>query len=154
MQYKKLIFVTNDNFTLGPMAEWMMKDLAKDRADCIFSKGLVVLFSEPMNEKVGLTLAKHHVVCGDKVASNLTKEDLTEDTCVLTMTFAEKVKVMEGFDFDQVFTIMEFLGDEGDVVEPYDSPEDEDMYEETFVVLGGMLEKVKEQLGWGEEKDG
>ena len=52
MDYTKIIFVSKENVLLGPMAEWIMKSILMDKSKQIMSRGLVVLFAEPRDQRV------------------------------------------------------------------------------------------------------
>ena len=51
MDYTKIIFVSKENVLLGPMAEWIMKSILMDKSKQIMSRGLVVLFAEPRDQR-------------------------------------------------------------------------------------------------------
>ena len=50
-KYNKLIFVCTGNTCRSPMAEAIYKNLDKETDIKVFSRGLVVLFGEPINPK-------------------------------------------------------------------------------------------------------
>ncbi len=82
-----------------------------------YSRGLVVLFEEPISPKVNLLLSKHEMTPGNHSQSmQLQKEELTDKTLILTMTFPEKVQFLETYgDGYAVYTLGEFAGVETDV---------------------------------------
>ena len=49
MKYRRVIFVSTDNTCLGPAAESIFNRIAGGREIEAISRGLVVLFPEPMN---------------------------------------------------------------------------------------------------------
>lgn len=56
-----------------------------------YSRGLVVLFEEPISPKVNLLLSKHEMTPGNHSQSmQLQKEELTDKTLILTMTFRRR----------------------------------------------------------------
>ena len=57
--HKKLFFVSKENVLLGPMAEWIMKSILMDKSKQIMSRGLVVLFAEPRDQRVTELLMNH-----------------------------------------------------------------------------------------------
>ena len=63
MDYTKIIFVSKENVLLGPMAEWIMKSILMDKSKQIMSRGLVVLFAEPRDQRVTELLMNHGVPC-------------------------------------------------------------------------------------------
>ena len=95
----------------------------------ILSRGLVVLFEEPQNKKVTDLLTVHGIPCEEKLSREFSEEEVDEHTLILTMNFPEKVKIVEDYELEEnVYTLKEFVGEEGDVLDPYGG--DEDAYEE------------------------
>lgn len=146
--YQKIVFVCKENVSLSPMAEWLMKSILMDRQKEIISRGLVVLFPEPRSMKVTDVLARHGVPCEEQVSQEICQEDVDENTLVITMNFQEKVKLIEDFELPdaQVFTLKEFVDEEGDVMDPYGG--DEDAYDAFFLEIKDLLYKVKHKLNW------
>ena len=145
--YEKLIFVCKENVTISPMAEWIMKSIVMDRSIEICSRGLVVLFSEPINQKVINVLSAHSVPCEEFSSRLLRDEDIDEHTLVITMAFTEKVKLIENYKLkEHVYTLKEFVGLEDDVYDPYGG--DDAAYENLYTELKDLLYKLKKRLGW------
>ncbi len=147
MDYHRVIFVCKENVTMSPMAEWIMKSIVMDKSVEICSRGLVVLFSEPINKKTIDLLISHSVPIEEQSSRLLREEDMDEQTLVITMAFTEKVKVLEQFDrTEHVYTLREFVGLEDDVTDPYGG--DEEAYEALYIELKDLLYKMKKKLGW------
>ncbi len=151
--YSRIIFVCKENLILGPMAEWIMKSILMDKSKEVLSRGLVVLFSEPRNQKVTDVLHNHAIPCEEQVSEKFNTDEVDPETLILTMNFTEKVKLVEDYELsDQVYTLKEYAGEEGeeildpDVVDPYSGGEDS--YEESYVELKDLLYKVKKKLQW------
>jgi len=118
-----------------------------DKQKEISSRGLVVLFPEPRNMKVTDILMNHAIPCEEQVSMEFNPEEVTEETLVMTMNFTEKVKLVEDFELaDNVFTLKEFVEEEGDVTDPYGG--DESAYEDCYVELKDLLYKAKKKLEW------
>ncbi len=145
--YNKVIFVCKENVYLSPMAEWIFKSILMDKTKEIYSRGLVVLFPEPRNMKVTDVLMNHAVPCEEQTSKELTAEDVDENTLVIAMNFTEKVKLVEDFTLtENVYTLKEFVEEEGDVTDPYGG--DEEAYENSYVELKDLLYKMKKRLEW------
>lgn len=146
--YSKVIFVCKENVSLSPMAEWVMKSILMDRSKEIVSRGLVVLFPEPRNLKVTEVLTRHGVPCEEQVSQEFVPEEADGDTLVITMNFPEKVKLVEDFALpdDRVYTLKEFVDEEGDVTDPYGG--DEEVYDAFFLEIRDLLYKMKHKLEW------
>lgn len=147
MDYGKVIFVSKENITLSPMAEWIFKSILMDKEKIILSRGLVVLFPEPRNMKVTDILINHAIPCEEQFSTEFSADEVTEDTLVLTMNFVEKVKVLEDFGIEEhVFTINEFAEEEGEIMELHGG--DESTYEASYVEIKDLLYKIKKKLQW------
>ena len=86
----------------------------------IISRGLVVLFPEPINPKVIPILKNYDLAPCKRSSEELVAEDITPKTLILTMTEREKGGVLSKFpDFTEVYTIGEFSGSGADVEEPH-----------------------------------
>lgn len=140
--YDQVLFVCTANTFLSPVAEGIYRYNALDWMPKGVSRGLVVLFEEPINPKCNLLLTKNNFdISGHNQSRQLTEEDLTEDSLILTMTLSEKVKLIEQFEHeDNVYTIGEFVGEDTDIVVP-SSGEDE-KYRECFEELVMRVNKV------------
>lgn len=147
MDYNRVIFVSKENITLGPMAEWIFKSILMDKGKEILSRGLVVLFPEPRNMKVTDVLINHGVPQEEQTSVAFSADEVTEDTLVLTMNFAEKVKVLEEFGIEKnVYTVNEFAGEEGEILQNLAGGDD--TYEASYVEIKELLYKVKKTLQW------
>lgn len=147
MDFNKVIFVSKENITISPMAEWMFKSILMDKDKEIISRGLVVLFPEPRNMKVTDILITHAIPCEEQTSVAFSAEEVTEKTLVITMSFAEKVKVLEDFGIeDNVYTIREFAGEDGELEEIKAGEENE--YEMRYVEIKDLLYKIKKRLQW------
>ncbi len=147
MDFNKVIFVSKENITLGPMAEWIFKSILMDKDKEILSRGLVVLFPEPRNMKVTDILNTYSVPCEEQVSVEFDTAEVTEDTLVITMNFVEKVKVLEDYGLtENVYTIHEFVEEEGEMIAPYVN--DDIDYGSCYRELRDLLYKMKKKLGW------
>ena len=147
MAYNKIIFVCKENVYLSPMAEWVMKSILMDKSKEICSRGLVVLFPEPRSKKVTDVLMNHAVPCEEQVSREFDPSEVDDETLVVAMDFTEKVKLVEEFGLaENVVTLLEFVEEEDDVMDPYGG--DEDAYDRFYVDLKELLYRAKKKLGW------
>ena len=120
IKFDKVIFVCTGNTCRSPMAEAIYRHLTEDSQLPAISRGIVVLFPEPSNPKADMVLSNHNLALEGHVSSQLEMEDITEDTLVLTMTERQKLHVLETYPVSEnVYTLKEFNGESGDVVDPY-----------------------------------
>ncbi len=116
----KVIFVCTDNTCRSIMAEAVMRSVLRNRKIDVASRGLVVLFPEPLNPKAVAVLAGNQMMPAKKCSEALEAEDITENTLILTMTAKEAATVRERFpERERVFTLGEFVGRPGDIEEPH-----------------------------------
>ena len=149
-KYSKLIFVCTGNTCRSPMAETIFKNLDTNSDMKVCSRGLVVLFSEPSNPKAEMVLQNHNLILKNHVSKPLRQSEINEATLILTMTENQKKQVMQNFQLaDNVYTIKEYVGEFGDVTDPYGGTLVD--YEECYVELARLVKKTVYQLN--EESD-
>ena len=127
------------------MAETIYKSLETNSDIKVISRGLVVLFSEPSNPKADTVLKSHNLQLEGHISNGLKSSDIDENTLILTMTEKQKLSVIESFNYeDNVYTIKEFVGENGDVLDPYGGTLID--YEECYVELARLVKKTVYKL--------
>ena len=104
------------------MAVGILNDFSLKRSIDVESRGLVVLFPEPMNQKAEAVLISNGVSTRDFMSVQLTEEDLTSDTLVLTMEYIQKERILEHFEYaipENIHVLTELVGDELEILDPY-----------------------------------
>lgn len=140
-KYEKIIFVCTGNTCRSPMADTIYHGLVTDSPIRTLSRGLVVLFPEPVNQKADTVLKNHGLTMEEHIATQLQPEDIDENTLVLTMTQSQKKKVANEYGVtENVYAVKEFAGEDGDVVDPYGGSILE--YEDCFVELSRLMKKT------------
>ena len=145
--YDRIIFVCEGNHSKGPMAETIYKSLTENESIPAISRGLVVLFSEPVNEKAVSVLENHGLTCAVEFSKELTKEDITENALILTMTDKQKKQAIDKYDIENdIFSIKEFNGEEGAVKDPYGGTlvDYEECYNELLRLIKKTIYKLDE----------
>lgn len=139
--YKKLIFVSTANTCRSPMAMTIYKNIDVNSDIEAVSRGLVVLFEEPANQKAETVLNNHNMSMGDHISKQLTIDESGEDTLILTMNEKQKNSVMEDIGITaNVYTIQEFAEDMTSLHDPYGG--DFADYEKCYQELVRMIKKV------------
>lgn len=121
-QYNRIIFVCESGTVRAPMAVGILKDFVLKHPVDIEARGMVVLFSEPMNQKAEAVLISNGVATNDYMSVQLTEEDFTEDTLVLVMEYIQKEKILEKYENaipEHVYVLNELVGDELEILDPY-----------------------------------
>ena len=86
MQINRIIFVSNSDTDKGPMAAAALSSCALTKPYEILSRGLVVLFPEPLNEKAEAVLVSNGIAKTDFHSSAISEDDFTEDTLVVALS--------------------------------------------------------------------
>lgn len=149
--FNKIIVVSNEDKSRGPMAAAILGSLLKDRGFMIESRGLVVLFPEPYNPKAIETGKEKGMHLQSTFSRQLDASDFGMNTLVLTMEEKQKEKIYSKFSTARnVFTLCEFAG-ETDKILPNPYGKDETAYRECFDELYGVVFKASDVL-LGERK--
>ncbi|MDO4476333.1 MAG: phosphotyrosine protein phosphatase [Lachnospiraceae bacterium] len=142
--YDKLIFVCKSNTSVSPMAEAIMQQAFKLEDILIESRGLVVLFPEPVNPKVEAVLEENGLSSMEHMSCALTEDDFDVRTLVLTMNEKQKEEILRDFEKAQnVWTLAEFTESE-ELKDPYGG--DLSDYGECFSQLKAMTDKLAEAM--------
>lgn len=129
------------NTCRGPMSEVIFRSLDTESEITVISRGLVVLFEEPSNPKADTVLRNHNLTIEEHTSKPLIQEDIQENTLILTMTEEQKEKVLREYDDCQsVYTLREYVGEEGDVSDPYGKTLTD--YEECYIELARLIKKT------------
>ena len=118
-RYDKLIFVSNTDTCLGPMAKFIMRSklLLEDLE--IESRGRVVLFPEPVNQKAEAVMMSHGITMKTHEATSLQDADFGERTLILVMDPVLKRKVCEEHTYvENVFLLTEYIGCKEEIANP------------------------------------
>ena len=118
-KYDRLIFVSNSDTCRGPMAEAILKSKFLLSELEVESRGLVVLFPEPVNQKAEAILASHGLTMKDHTAKMLEQEDFDERTLILVLEDALKQRIFQEHENVQnTWQLSEYIKEETDVTEP------------------------------------
>ena len=149
--YRKIIFVDNHGTIRAPMAEAIFKDFSLNREIIIFSRGLVVLFPEPLNQKAEAVLAGNGLYLKDYASKKLEESELDEDSLVIVMEKEQKEKLLQLFpQAENVEVLTELTGDELEIMNPYGAPLPS--YGLCFETLSIILKKLNALMNEGEEE--
>ena len=150
IRYKKLIFVdTNDNCR-APMAELILKRKFLTNPLSIDSRGLVVLFPEPLTPKAEEVLNNNGYPAPVHVAQQLEQDDITQDVLILTMEDKQKSEIWETFEnAAHVYTLKEYVGENGDIPPLYGQPIS--VYSQCYKEMELLIRKLVVRLNEEEE---
>ena len=121
-RYRKIIFVCDSGTARAPMAEAIMKEYMIKYPVEIESRGLVVLFPEPLNQKTEAVLISNGINVQNQMSRQLTAEDLQQGHLVIAMEAAQKQKILEEYEESlegDVEVLTDLTGDELEILNPY-----------------------------------
>ncbi len=147
---RKIIMVSTNNTCRSFIAESVLRQYLKEahQKDIeVSSRGLIVLFPEPVHAKAAAMVSNSGIEILDYHSRQLLQEDVEESDLILTMTEEQKTKILEEYHgYKEVATINEYARVAGAVIDPY-GMEDED-YERCFMQITRLVQKIwQERLG-------
>ena len=118
--YDKLIFVSESDTATGPMAEAILQREFLLEDILIVSKGLMVLFPEPVNPKAEAVLVSHSLTMKDHISDQLTDDDFDDRTLILTIDSQQKDRLLKDYSgAKNVFALSSYVQAEEEVHDPY-----------------------------------
>lgn len=148
MGYRKIVIIGENNLCRSFMAEVTLKGLIKKKniTDIeVISRGLVVLFSEPVSPMAVEILGQHGYEIDQFRSAQLTEEDLESSDLALTMTEAQAEQVRNGFQAQttcmSVGTFIDIKEEVPEVTE--DTPE---AFEKCFQSIESLMEAVADRV--------
>ncbi|MDO4632553.1 MAG: phosphotyrosine protein phosphatase [Eubacteriales bacterium] len=145
-KYDKVLFVSHSDTCRGPMAEAIMQRLVLLEDILIDSKGMIVLFPEPVNPKAADVLRMNGQELQEHMAVPFTVDDFDDRTLILTMEEAQKEKLLKDYPAQakNLYTLLEYIGRSGDIYDPIgkDLPE----YGKCFHILEAIIQEIAKVL--------
>ena len=142
---KKILFVCTGNTCRSAMAAAIFNDIAiKEKLDVLIeSAGLAAVDGEKASENALKAMAEVGIDLSYHRSKRLTPELIDIADIILTMTASHKKYLLPYAD-GKVFTLKEYVGEEGDVTDPYGG--DIGVYRATASELNKLLTKLAEDL--------
>ena len=151
MEYTKIIFVSQTGTCREAMAAGIMADFTLRNPVEILSRGLVVQFPEPMNQKAEAVLISNGINAEGFISQQLTEEDF-EGALVLVMEAVQRDRILEQFENanpEDVQVLTEYVGDELEILDPYGGALP--AYGLCYETLRKSIKKLVKKLNGGEE---
>lgn len=143
MKYSRIIFVCQDNTAVSPMAEAIFREMVKSSDLEVISRGLVVLFPEPLNDFAREVLLSHQMDFTKDVTSPFLADEVNDETLILTMTISQTIKIAQEYGItEHVFTLRKFDNEEdGDIKDPFGGGplEYQTLYQELSELIRKMI---------------
>lgn len=118
LDYSKILFVTDMDTSPGPLAAALLKHYLPLEMVEIDSRGLAVLFPEPMNPKT-VAIAASKGLDINRTSVQLESGDFGEDVLVLVLDESKKQTVYDDYaEAVNVYTLKEFINESGSITNP------------------------------------
>lgn len=148
IDHKKIIFLDEENTRLSPITEEMLRLKLREKglqSPEVCSRGNVVLFPEPVNQKIAQVAKNKGLDLSEYSARQLEETDLGADVLVLALDSQSRTKVFENFTgAGNVYLFKEYLGSTGDLKLPIGGTVDE--YTVIVDMIGGLLDVLIEKI--------
>ena len=128
------------------MAEVILKDLIEKKGleVEVESAGILTIDGLPASENA-IKVVKDRELDLSYFESKLINEELINSSdLILTMTESHKLNLLNAFKSEKVYTLSEYIGEVGDVVDPYGG--NIEIYRFSASDLEGKLEKLVQKL--------
>ena len=144
-RYRRIIFVSESDNSRGPMAAEILRNEALRQEYDIESRGMVVLFSEPANQKVEAIMRSQQMTLEGHEAKQFSEEDLDDETLILTLEESQKWRIVSEYDnVKNVYTLNEYVEDDRVVTSAYGQPLV--AYGENFELIRELIKKLANKL--------
>ena len=148
MGYRKILIVGENNLCRSFMAEVILRGLLKKKNVSeteVLSRGLVVLFSEPVSPMAVAVLRHHGYEISEFLSSQLTEEDLESADLALTMTKTQAEQVRTNYEAQiACMSVGTFIDMEEEVPEvTEDTPE---AFEKCFRSIESLMEAAADRI--------
>ena len=123
--WDKVVFVCKSDTCRAPMAAALLRECSLKREIEILTRGLVVLFPEPLNQKASAVLISNGINLEGYMSEQLVAEDVDDHTLVLVMEekHIPQVLAIIGEDkLEQVQVLTTLVGEELEIMDPYGAP--------------------------------
>lgn len=150
----KILFLCHGNICRSPMAEYIMKDLAKGRED-IYVESKAVSAEEignPIYPSAAATLKKHNIPFANHRARQIKKEDYANFDYIIVMEEYNLPRLFRIIGSDpngKVYKLLDFTPISGDIEDPWYSGNFEKVFEQITLGCKCLLEKlINSDLGF------
>ena len=144
-KYRRITFVCGTDTALAPMAAEILRHYDLKQEYVIDSRGIVVLFPEPANQKAEAIMKSAQMTLEGHVSRGVDEENFQEDSLILAIDESQKHKLLAEYGQAQnIYTLSEFVESDVEVPDPYGKPLT--AYGECFEILRELVEKLAKKL--------
>ena len=144
-KYRRILFVSKSDNCRGPMAAELLRHESLLQEYKIGSRGMVVLFPEPANQKAEAIMRSQQMTLAEHEGTQFSEEDLDDDTLILTFEETQKWKIVSDYEnVKNVYTLNEYIDDDRVVSSAHGQPLV--VYGENFELLKELIHKLADKL--------
>lgn len=144
-KYRRIVFLSKTDTSRGPMAAELLRHEDLEQEYIIESRGLIVLFPEPVNQKAAVIMKSAKMSLENFSSIAFSEDDLQDDVLVLAMEESQKWKVVSEYEnIKNVFTLNEFTEDGTEIPNPYGQPLEK--YAECYKIIAKLIKKLTNKL--------
>lgn len=144
-KYRTVVFVSGTDSTRGPMAAEMLRHRNLRQEYVIISRGMVVLFPEPVNQKAEAIMKSAQMSLDNHISRSFDEDNIQDDALILAIDESQKMKIISEYgNVKNLYTLNEFLGVDTEIPDPYGKPLT--AYGECYEVLNNMIDRLEEKL--------
>jgi protein-tyrosine phosphatase len=133
------------------MAAALLRDCSLKREITIEARGLVVLFPEPLNQKVQAVMISNGINMEGYMARQLTAEDMDDNTLLMVMEQADIPKaaaIVGETRLAQIHVLTALVGEELEIMNPYGAP-----LPSYGLCFESLSKTIKKFAGWLNEQE-
>lgn len=153
--YKRIVFVAESGTSRAPMAEALFRENAVNCPVEVESRGLVVLFPEPLNQKAEAVMISNGINLEGYMSKQISPEDVDSDTLVIAMDQIQRQKlfdILPDAEPEQLVVLNELVGEELPIMDPYGGTLQS--YGLCFETLSRSIKKLVKIINEGEQSNG
>lgn len=144
-KYRRILFVSTSDNCRGPMAAELLRNQPLLQEYVIGSRGMVVLFPEPANQKAEAIMRSQQMTLESHVATAVSASDFDDETLVLTFEETQKWRLVSEYEnIQHVYTLNEFVDDDRIIETAHGQPLV--VYGENFEILKELVAKLANKL--------
>lgn len=149
-RYRRILFVSGTDTCWGPAAAEILRNQDLSQEYWIESRGMVVLFPEPVNQKMEAILKSNQLSLEGYNSRQFMEKDLNQDTLILTMDHIQKEKILSDYAetaevyADNLYSLNEFVQSDVELPDAYGQPLT--IYGECFDKISLLIDKLAEIL--------
>lgn len=144
-KYRRIVFVSDTDTCRGPMAAELLRQRDLHQEYVIDSRGMVVLFPEPVNQKAEAVMKSARMTIAGHMATAFSETEIDSEILLLTMNTSQKKKIASEYAEDiSVYTLTEYVGVDGEILNPYGKALNS--YGECMEKLSELIDKLTEKL--------